>query len=266
MRVFCALCGLFLAIAIVNCRTIVKRETEEDLSPLNEVYVVEADKDEAVDGERGDRDKRKIGLTVGIKNGILNFVFGKIDGFLDAKTKALIVLDESNKAKNAAFGIDPHNSATSQFISNLISQKIQSATGSIGPLINSATTLFSGASAGLTNALASKVAPLSSLSGGLSGGGSLSGGAGAGAGAAGGSNSAFIGNLLTQTLGSLSSLSQNSGGLGSLSSLSGGLSGGSGGSDSATENGIGASAGAGANIGAFANLAGYDYTPPQASF
>jgi len=37
MRVFCVLCGLFLAIALVNGGPVVKRETEEDLSPLNEV-------------------------------------------------------------------------------------------------------------------------------------------------------------------------------------------------------------------------------------
>lgn len=42
MRIFCALCGLFLAVAIVNCSPVVKRETEEgetlkELDPLNEV-------------------------------------------------------------------------------------------------------------------------------------------------------------------------------------------------------------------------------------
>jgi len=37
MRVFCVLCGLFLAIALVNGGPVVKREAEEDLSPLNEV-------------------------------------------------------------------------------------------------------------------------------------------------------------------------------------------------------------------------------------
>lgn len=102
-----------------------------------------------------------------------------MDTFLDSKTKALIVLDESNKAKNAAFGIDNKHSATSEFLNHLVSQKIQAATGSIGPIINSATTFFSGASSGLTKALVSKFAPLSSLSGGLSGGA----GAGAGTGA-----------------------------------------------------------------------------------
>lgn len=37
MRVLCAFCGLFLAIAIANCSPVDKREAEEDLSPLNEV-------------------------------------------------------------------------------------------------------------------------------------------------------------------------------------------------------------------------------------
>lgn len=89
---------------------------------------------------------------------------------MDSKTKALEILDDSNRAKNAAFGIDPHQSATTQFISNLVSQKIRAATGSIGPVINSATALLSGKAAGLSNSLVSKIAPLSSLSGGLSGG------------------------------------------------------------------------------------------------
>lgn len=84
--------------------------------------------------------------------------------------------------KNAAFGIDPNHSATSQFLSNTVSQAIQGATGAIGPIINSATTLLSGVTAGLTNTFASKLAPLSSLSGGILGGG-LSGGGGANAGA-----------------------------------------------------------------------------------
>jgi len=38
------------------------------------VYVIEAD-DAAADDERGDRDKRKIGIKLGVSNGIINFVF-----------------------------------------------------------------------------------------------------------------------------------------------------------------------------------------------
>jgi len=101
-----------------------------------------------------------------------------VDSFIDAKTKAISVLDESNKAKNAAFGIDPKHSATSEFIHKLMSQKIQAATSSIGPIINSATTFFSGASAGISKALAGKIGSFSSLSGGLSGGGHAGDGAG----------------------------------------------------------------------------------------
>ncbi|XP_018347836.1 PREDICTED: uncharacterized PE-PGRS family protein PE_PGRS46-like isoform X1 [Trachymyrmex septentrionalis] len=269
MRMLCAFCGLFLVITIVNCNPVDKKDTEEDLNPLNEVYVIEADD---ADGERGDRDKRKIGIGLGVSNGIINFVFDKVDSFIDSKTKALAVLDESNKEKNAVFGIDNKHSATSEFLNKLVSQKIKAATGSIGPLINSATTLFSGASAGISKALVSKIAPLSSLSGGLSGGSGGTDGAGHADGSAGASGSAILGNLLTQKIGSLSSLSQGSGGLGSLSGVLGGLSGsssgngGSSGSDSQSGSNGGTSAGAGINLGAFANLAGYDYTPPQAAY
>jgi hypothetical protein len=252
MRLFCALCGLLLAVAIVSCSPVVKRDTEEglkELDPLNEVYVLEVD-DDAPDGEKSDREKRKIGVTLGVTNGVLSFVFGKLDSFLDAKTRALAVLDESNKAKNAAFGIDPNQSATSQFISNLVSQKIRAATGSIGPLISGATTLVSGAASGLTNTLATKIAPLSSLSG-----GSLSGGASGGAGAGGTTGdsgspggSAILGNLLTVGINTLSTLSQSSGG------TSGGS---AGGGTSSGSSGTGASAGAGLNLGGFANIGGF---------
>ncbi|KAL0134417.1 hypothetical protein PUN28_001300 [Cardiocondyla obscurior] len=253
MRVSCAFCGLFLAVAIVNCNPVEKKETEDELSPLNEVYVIEADDAAAADGERGDRDKRKIGIKLGVSNGIINFVFDKVDSFIDSKTKALAVLDESNKAKNVVFGINNKQSATTEFLNQLLSQKIQAATGSIGPIINSATTFLTGASGGISKALVSKIAPLSSLAGGLSGGSGGTDGTG------GASGSAIIGNLLTQKIGSLSSLSQSSGGLGSLSGGLGGLSGGSSG-NTGTENtgstGAGATAGAGINLGAFANLAG----------
>jgi len=44
MRVVCTFCGLFLAIAIVNCSPIVKRDVEEpspeDLNSVNEVSLV----------------------------------------------------------------------------------------------------------------------------------------------------------------------------------------------------------------------------------
>ncbi|XP_066592126.1 keratin, type II cytoskeletal 1 [Prorops nasuta] len=236
MRLIVAICTLLLAVSLANGNPMVKRAADEDLSPLNEVYMFEVDDDDqSIDEDRGDREKRKIGVVkLGVTNGILNFVFGKLDAFLDAKTKALGVLDESNKAKNAAFGIDSSQSATGQFISNLISQKIAAGTASIGPIINSATTFASSASSGLAGAFASKFAPLSSLSGGAGS---------AGAGGSGGP-SGVLGGLLTSGLGSLSSLSGSSSG----------SAGSTGSSDSSS--GSSQSAGAGVNLGAFANIGG----------
>lgn len=77
------------------------------------------------------------------------------------------MLDESNKVKNLAYGIDAKHSATTKFINDLVAAKIQAASGSIGPVINSATTFLASAKNGLAGAFASKLAPLSALSGGL---------------------------------------------------------------------------------------------------
>ncbi|KAK2584617.1 hypothetical protein KPH14_006967 [Odynerus spinipes] len=247
MKFTWTLCGLLLIVAYVAANPIVKREAEEDISPLNEVYVIEADDNQSVEDGRSDRDKRKIGIVkLGVSNGIINFVFGKLDAFLDAKTKALAVLDESNKAKNAVFGIDNTQSATSQFIGNLISQKIAAGTASIGPAINSASTFVTHAKSGLANALVSKLAPLSSLSGAFTGGAGASGGAGVGGGVSLGAN--LNGGGASQLLGSLLSTK-----LGAISNLSAGSSGGSDGSSDASAS---TGAGAGINLGAFANLGG----------
>ena len=92
----------------------------------------------------------------------------KLDSFLDSNIKTLTALDEANKVKNAAYGIDAKHSATSQFINELIAAKVKSASGSIGPVLNSAQTFLSSAKQGLTGAVVSKFASLSSLSQGLS--------------------------------------------------------------------------------------------------
>lgn len=44
---------------------------------FGQIYIVEADDDQAADGDRTDRDKRKVGvIKLGVSNGIINFVFG----------------------------------------------------------------------------------------------------------------------------------------------------------------------------------------------
>ncbi|XP_015125219.1 predicted GPI-anchored protein 23 [Diachasma alloeum] len=229
MKLSLVLCALVL-LGFAGCSPIVKRETNE-ISPINEVLVLEEQGD-AADDEHGDREKRKIGIVkLGVTNGIIGFVFGKLDSFLDAKTKALTVLDESNKAKNAIYGIDNTQSATGAFVSDILGKKVQAASAGIGPLINSATTFVSSAAQGIVGAVAQKVAPLSSIVGGLSGGSGSSGGSGGeGGGSAGGALS-----ILT-----------------SLSGSSGSLSGGNNDDDIKPSGG----AGAGINLGAFANLGG----------
>ncbi|CAK9804717.1 hypothetical protein ANTQUA_LOCUS4206 [Anthophora quadrimaculata] len=215
MRITCVLFGLSLLVAYVHSSPIVKRETgSDDLSPLNEVYVVEAEDDQAGDDDdRTGRDKRKIGIVkLGVSNGIINFVFGKLDSFLDSKTKALGALDEANKVKNAAYGIDGKHSATTKFISDLVAAKLQATTGSIGPVINSAQTFLASAKNGFAGAVVSKLAPLSSIAGGLSAGTVAKAEPAHGGVGLGGSTAGILGNLLSSKISSLSALSQNSGG------------------------------------------------------
>ncbi|XP_071862677.1 uncharacterized protein isoform X2 [Bombus fervidus] len=211
MRITYVLFGLALLVAYVHSNPIVKGEAEsEDLNPLNEIYIVEADDDQAADGDRTDRDKRKVGvIKLGVSNGIINFVFGKLDSFIDAKTKALGTLDEANKVKNAAYGIDNKHSATSKFISDLFASKLKAASGSIGPVLNSAQTFVSSFKHGLAGATASKLQPLAAIAGGLSSH-TTSDSHGHDEESGDSSNAlALIGNILTKKLVSLSQLSQN---------------------------------------------------------
>ncbi|XP_015181502.1 PREDICTED: P17/29C-like protein DDB_G0287399 [Polistes dominula] len=253
MKFTWTLCGLLLIAILVDSNPITKREaTDNEIDPLNEVYVFEVDEGQGVDDERTDRDKRKIGVVkLGVTNGVINFVFGKLDAFLDSKTRALTALEEANRVKNEAFGIDNTQSATGQFISNLISQKIKAGTASIGPVINSAATFVNSAGTGLSSAFVSKLAPLSSIVGGLSGSSGTSGDSSSG----GGSSSSSSGSAGSQLFGTLLSSK-----LGALTSLSGSSSGGSDSSGSSGSSSDGSSSGAGAsagiNLGAFANLAG----------
>lgn len=51
-------------------------EFKETSDFFTQVYVFEVE-DDAVDGEKGEnREKRKIGLKLGVTNGVINFVFG----------------------------------------------------------------------------------------------------------------------------------------------------------------------------------------------
>lgn len=139
-----ALCSLAMAVPL-------PQETDEAPSP---VAAAEGAQSEV------DREKRKIfgpDVGFGVKNAVLGYVFGKIDGILDAKTQFLNQLDQTNIAKNKAAGIEPPAPINSlqQLLQAVISPKIAAITSKFGAL--------SGSSAG----------GLGGLSGGLSGGGAV---------------------------------------------------------------------------------------------
>ncbi|XP_055297946.1 uncharacterized protein LOC129566225 [Sitodiplosis mosellana] len=138
-----ALCSLAMAVPV-------PQESEDSPNPVVDLEGVQVEKDLT---------KRAFGPDVGfgIKNAILGYVFGKIDGILDAKTQALNAFDATNAAKNAAAGITPPVPITSlqQLLSAVIQPKIAAITAKFGAL--------SGSSAG----------GLGGLSGGSSGGGNV---------------------------------------------------------------------------------------------
>jgi len=89
-----ALCSMTLAVPVPQ------DEAADALNPIAAADVVPTDDLE--------REKRKLPeATFGAKNAILGYVFGKIDGILDAKTKLLTSLDAANVAKNKEYGIEP---------------------------------------------------------------------------------------------------------------------------------------------------------------
>lgn len=83
---------------------------------------------------------------------------------MDAKTGALIALDDANRAKNHAYDIDNRRSALGDFLNHYAIGKSHLTNAGFAPVANSASTFFATASSGLSSAVASKLAPLSSLS------------------------------------------------------------------------------------------------------
>ncbi|KAG5684729.1 hypothetical protein PVAND_013943 [Polypedilum vanderplanki] len=138
-----------MSLAAPNTR--VKRDDSDlSLDPL---------KFDETSGNFVDREKRKSPeAAFQSKNAVLGFVFGKIDQFIDAKTRFVDQLDKTNIEKNKALGIEPP--APVPNFQALIS-------GIITPKISAVSQKFAGLSSGV----------LGSSSGSSSGG---SGGAGAG--------------------------------------------------------------------------------------
>uniref|UniRef100_A0A182W677 Uncharacterized protein n=1 Tax=Anopheles minimus TaxID=112268 RepID=A0A182W677_9DIPT len=142
-----ALCA-GVAFAAPNVR--VKRDDEP-------VVAVIADAESAVNplssqdavaiGDDLDRDKRKVpDPKYETKNAILGFVFGKINSFIDAKTRFIDKLDHANIEKNKQHHIEPPKPVPDfqSLISSVITPKVQFITSKIGSLSGS----FLGGSSG----------------------------------------------------------------------------------------------------------------------
>uniref|UniRef100_A0A182KE26 Uncharacterized protein n=1 Tax=Anopheles christyi TaxID=43041 RepID=A0A182KE26_9DIPT len=98
-------------------------------------------------GDDLDRDKRKVpDPKYETKNAILGFVFGKINSFIDAKTRFIDKLDHANIEKNKQHHIEAPKPVPDfqSLISSVITPKVQFITSKIGSLSGS----FLGGSSG----------------------------------------------------------------------------------------------------------------------
>ncbi|XP_050085354.1 uncharacterized protein LOC126571102 isoform X2 [Anopheles aquasalis] len=103
--------------------------------------------DAVIIGDDLDRDKRKVpDPKYETKNAILGFVFGKINSFIDAKTRFIDKLDHANIEKNKQHHIEPPKPVPDfqSLISSVITPKVQFITSKIGSLSGS----FLGGSSG----------------------------------------------------------------------------------------------------------------------
>ncbi|XP_019558442.2 uncharacterized protein LOC134283900 isoform X2 [Aedes albopictus] len=100
---------------------------------LSDVELVGAE--DASLGNDLDRDKRKIpDPKFEAKNAILGFVFGKINSLIDAKTRLVDKLDQTNIEKNKQHHIESPKPITSfqTLVSSVITPKVQFITSKIG--------------------------------------------------------------------------------------------------------------------------------------
>ncbi|CAO1383249.1 unnamed protein product [Diamesa tonsa] len=119
----------------------IKRQDELTLDPINA--------DDAVNDV--DREKRKLPeATFQSKNAVLGFVFGKINQFIDAKTRLVDQLDRGNIEKNIQHNIPTPVPVPSfqALISGIITPKISALTQTFGSLSGSFLGGSSGGSSG----------------------------------------------------------------------------------------------------------------------
>ncbi|XP_017156596.1 uncharacterized protein LOC108165061 isoform X1 [Drosophila miranda] len=124
-------------------------DSDPDLNPINAEEVL---------GDGQERNKRKLpDATFEAKNAVLGFVFGKIDNFLDTKTRVIEQLDRANIEKNKQWDIK--SPVPIKDFQTLITAVVSPKIRSLGNIANDLTTgvlttitAFSGSSSGNGNA------------------------------------------------------------------------------------------------------------------
>ncbi|XP_035781908.1 uncharacterized protein LOC118461087 isoform X2 [Anopheles albimanus] len=143
--VLCA--GLAVAAPGVRVKRGEAAETEAVGASVDTAVNPLTSEDAAIIGDDLDRDKRKVpDPKYETKNAILGFVFGKINSFIDAKTRFIDKLDHANIEKNKQHHIEPPKPVPDfqSLISSVITPKVQFITSKIGSLSGS----FLGGSSG----------------------------------------------------------------------------------------------------------------------
>ncbi|XP_058128230.1 uncharacterized protein LOC131291293 [Anopheles ziemanni] len=130
---------LCAGVALAAPSTRVKRGDDAvEVIPAAESAVNPLESQDAVAiGDDLDRDKRKVpDPKYETKNAILGFVFGKINSFIDAKTRFIDKLDHANIEKNKQHHIEPPKPVPDfqSLISSVITPKVQFITSKIGSL------------------------------------------------------------------------------------------------------------------------------------
>ncbi|KAH8238352.1 hypothetical protein KR032_004918 [Drosophila birchii] len=131
----------------VELESALQDSSEPDLNPINA--------EEVLVGQ--ERNKRKLpDATFEAKNAVLGFVFGKIDNFLDTKTRVIEQLDRANIEKNKQWDIK--SPVPIKDFQTLITAVVSPKIRSLGNIANDLTTgvlttitAFSGSSSGNGN-------------------------------------------------------------------------------------------------------------------
>ncbi|EDW00522.1 uncharacterized protein LOC6565184 isoform X1 [Drosophila grimshawi] len=153
----CMMAVMLLLLAITQRTISAPAESTLTLQDSSEPAELNPINAEEVFGAELERNKRKLPeATFEAKNAVLGFVFGKIDNFLDTKTRVIEQLDRSNIEKNKQWDIK--NPVPIKDFQTLITAVVSPKIRSIGNIANDLTTgvlttitAFSGSSSGNGN-------------------------------------------------------------------------------------------------------------------